>query len=112
MWSWSKFAIVLFVLFFLFDLTGCILLVEVKSNQKGYQKATKQMFDGKDRLEEILSTLGITTEWKYVGVFYAHVGSELKLFDCQHCSIFSIIGKDEIPVKLKKVDEEVLGKQT
>ena len=48
-------------------------MVEVKSNQKGYQKATKQMFDGKDRLEEILSTLGIAAEWKY---------KVLSLLDC------------------------------
>ena len=93
----------------IFDSTGYVLLVEVKSSQKGYQKATKQMFDGKERLEEILSALGITA-WKYVGVFYAQIGIELPLFDCQHCSIFAIIGKDEIPDKLKKAEEEVMNK--
>ena len=89
---------------------GSVMLVEVKSNQKGYQKAMKQMFDGKERIEEIFSALGITTEWKYVGIFYAHIGIDTPLFDCRHCSTFAIIGEDKIPNKLKKVEEEVRDK--
>ena len=51
------------------------MLLEVKYNQKAYQKATKQLFDGKEKLEEVLFKLGMTTTtWKYVGVFYAQVG--------------------------------------
>ena len=96
----------LFTTVFIF-LKGYVLLVEVKSNQKGYQKATKQMFDGKDRLEEIFSALGITTTWQYIGVFYAQCGMELPLFDCQYCSMFAIIGEDEIPHKLRRVEDEV-----
>ena len=85
-------------------------MVEVKSSQRGYQKATKQMFDGKERLEEIFSALGITA-WKFVGVFYAQNGLELPLFDCQHCSTFAIITEDEIPSKLKNVEKEVQLRQ-
>ena len=43
------------------------MLLEVKSNQKGYQKAKKQLFDGKARLEELLAAIGLkTTLWKYI----------------------------------------------
>ena len=60
-----------FVTMYLF-IIGYIMLVETKAHQKSYQKARKQLFDGKDRLEEVLSDFGFATAWKYVGVFYAH----------------------------------------
>ena len=53
--------------------------LEVKSSQKAYQKAVKQLFDGKERLEEIFAVLGKTSAWKFVGVFYAHNAAELPL---------------------------------
>jgi hypothetical protein len=81
---------------------------EAKSNQKGYQKAIKQLFDGKDRYEEVFSALGLTTAWKHVGVFYAHIAGELRLFDCDPCSIFAIIGEEQIPGKMKNVEEVVV----
>ena len=82
--------------------------LEVKSNQKAYQKATKQLFDGKERLEEIFAAIGMTSEWKFVGVFYAHIAAELPLFDCPPCSTFAIIGEEEIAKKLPKIEEEVM----
>ena len=76
--------------------------MEVKANQKGYQKAIKQLFDGKDRLAEVFSILGLFTTWKHVGIFYAHVAAELPLFNCDLCSTFAIIGEEQIPGKLKR----------
>ena len=84
--------------------------LEVKSNQKAYQKATKQLFDGKERLEEIFAAIGMTSEWKFVGVFYAHIAAELPLFDCANCCTFAIIGEEEIHKKLPKIEEEVMKK--
>ena len=86
------------------------MLVEVKSNQKAYQKATKQLFDGKERLEEIFSILGMTTAWQYIGVFFALEGDGTPLFDCEKCSTFAIIGEDLIPEHLETIDEEVVKK--
>ena len=75
---------------------GFIATIEVKANQKGYQKAIRQIFDAIDRLQEVFSILGLSTEWKHVGIFYAHIGAEMPLFDCDPCSIFAIIGEDQI----------------
>ena len=82
------------------------MLIEVKSSQKQYQKATKQLFDGKQRLEEVFSALGLTTAWKYIGVFYAFQGSEVPLFECENCSVFVIIGDESFPNKMKIIEEE------
>ena len=83
------------------------MLLEVKSNQKRYQKAKKQLFDGKARLEELLASIGLkTTLWKYIGVFNAQIPDELPLFKCKKCSIFAIIG-DSIPENLKIIEDEV-----
>ena len=83
--------------------------VEVKSSQKAYQKSIKQLFDGKDRMEEVFSVLGLTTAWKHVGVFYADVPGKLPLFDCEPCSTFAIIGEGEIPGKMKRIDELIIS---
>ena len=83
------------------------MLLEVKSNQKGYQKAKKQLFDGKAQLEELLAAIGLkTTLWKYIGVFNAQIPDKLPLFNCKKCSIFAIIG-DSIPENLKIIEDEV-----
>ena len=83
------------------------MLLEVKSNQKGYQKAKKQLFDGKARLEELLAAIGLkNTFWKYIGVFNAQIPDKLPLFNCKKCSIFAIIG-DSIPENLKIIEDEV-----
>ena len=84
-----------------------MMLIEVKCNQKGYQKATKQLFDGKERIEEVFSSLGTTTKWKYVGVFYAQLAAELPLFDCEPCSTFAIVGEDQIPEKMEAIGKLV-----
>ena len=86
------------------------MLIEVKSSQKQYQKATKQLFAGKERLEEVFSALGLTTAWKYIGVFYAFQGSEAPLFECENCSGFAIIGDESFANKMKIIEEEVAKK--
>ena len=86
------------------------MLIEVKSSQKQYQKATKQLFAGKERLEEVFSALGLTTAWKYIGVFYAFKGSEAPLFECENCSGFAIIGDESFANKMKIIEEEVAKK--
>lgn len=86
------------------------MLVEVKSRQKAYQKATKQLLDGKERLEEIFSILGMTTAWQYIGVFFALEGDGTPLFDCEKCSTFGIIGEELIPQHLVTIEEEVAKK--
>ena len=87
------------------------MIIEAKTNQRGYQKAIPQLFDGKDRLEEVFSILGLSTTWKHVGVFYAHVAGDLPLFNCDPCSIFAIIGEDQIPGKLESIDKLVVQSQ-
>ena len=83
------------------------MLLEVKSNQKGYQKAKKQLFDGKAQLEELLAAIGLkTTLWKYIGVFNAQIPDKLPLFNCKKCSVFAIIG-DSIPENLRIIEDEV-----
>ena len=86
------------------------MLVEVKSNQKKYQTATKQLFDGKERLEEVFSILGMTTAWQYIGVFFALEGDGTPLFDCENCSIYGIIGEELIPEHLVAIEKEVAKK--
>ena len=86
------------------------MLIEVKYNQKAYQKATKQLFDGKDRLEEIFSILGMTTAWQYIGVFFALEGDGTPLFDCEKCSTFGIIGEESIAEHLETIEEEISKK--
>ena len=78
---------------------------EVKWNQKQYQKAKKQLFDGIERIQEILAAIGLTaTSWKLVVVFFAFVGTE---FVCERCSIFSIIGEAAIHPNIQSIEEKV-----
>ena len=86
------------------------MLIEVKSNQKAYQKATKQLFDGKERLEEVFSTLGMTTAWQYIGVFFALKGDGTPLFDCKGCSTYAIIEEESITEPFEIIEEEVSKK--
>ena len=89
------------------------MLLEVKSSgKKGpYQSATKQLFDGIERLQDVFASIGLTTTtWKYVGVFSALHGSEKPLFDCENCSLFTIIGEESIPTNFKLIEEEVAKK--
>ena len=72
------------------------MLIEVKSSIKAYQKATKQLFDGIERLQEVFGSVGSSTQWLFVGVFVSFSGSEKPLFDCKECSIFAIVGEDSI----------------
>ena len=81
---------------------------EVKWNQKQYQKAKKQLFDGIERIQEILAAIGLTaTSWKLVVVFFAFVGTE---FECDRCSIFTIIGEAAIHPNLQRIEEKVAKK--
>ena len=89
------------------------MLLEVKSSGKigPYQSATKQLFDGIERLQDVFASIGLTTTtWKYVGVFSALHGSEKPLFDCENCSMFIIIGEESIPTNLKLIEEEIQKK--
>ena len=84
------------------------MVVEVKWNKKQYQKAKKQIFDGLQRVEEILAGLGLkSTHFQFVGVFFALNGNE---FECDHCSIFSIIGERSIQPKMKIIEKRVIEK--
>ena len=83
------------------------MLMEVKSNQKSYQKSQKQLFDGKERLEEVFAALGLTTLWKYVGVFFAQFGTGSPLFSCEKCSIFAIVDIKTFPEKMKAMEKEI-----
>ena len=87
------------------------MLIEVKSNQKAYQKATKQLFDGFEGLKEVFGELGITTLWLYVGVFISLSGNEFPLFDCSNCSIFALVGKESISSNFKLIEEYVVRRQ-
>ena len=83
------------------------MLLEVKSNQRAYQKSKKQLFDGIERLQEVFATLGITSHWPYAGVFFALIGGDEPLFECEDCSIFAIIGEEMIPQNFRIIEEEV-----
>ena len=85
---------------------GYLMVIEVKANISKYQKAKKQLFDSKERIEEICHILGPTTKWLFVGVFYAHQNSSGKpIFDCEPCSVFGIVGEEAIGDKLAQIDE-------
>ena len=88
------------------------MIVEVKSNQKQYQKAKKQLFDGQEKIEEVFAAIGLTTtNWHYVGVFFALIGDKDIVCDCDLGSHFAIIGEESIPKKLKIIEELVAKKQ-
>ena len=94
--------------FHVFFLLGYTMIVEVKSNQKAFQRAKKQLFDGQEKIEEVFAAIGLTTtSWLYVGVFFALIGDEEINCDCDICSHFAIIGEESIPKKLKIIEELV-----
>ena len=88
------------------------MLIEVKSNKRhgSYQKATRQLFIGKESLEKIFSAIGATTKWQYVGVFFALIDDDTCFFECDNCSNFVIVGEEEIFKKFKIVEEKVAEK--
>ena len=55
------------------------MFVEVKSSQNGYQKAMTQLFDGKKRLQEAYSAIGLSTKFKYVDVSFTHMLQQICL---------------------------------
>ena len=84
------------------------MLMEAKSSQNSYQKSQKQIFDGKERIEEVLASIGIKVKWKYVGVFFAENGSEVPLFNCEKCSFFAIIDIKTFTKKMKMIEVQVM----
>ena len=88
------------------------MLIEVKSNKRhgSYQKATKQLFIGKESLEKIFSAIGATTKWQYVGVFFALIDDDNCVFECDNCSNFVIVGEEEMFEKFKIIEEKVAEK--
>ena len=83
------------------------MLIEVKSSQKAYQKATKQLFDGIDRFKEVLGAIGLKSPWLYVGVFISFKANDTPLFDCERCSIFAIVGEESMQTNFKIIDKQV-----
>ena len=94
------------------NILGYCMLIEVKSNKRhgSYQKAKKQLFCGKASLEKIFSAIGTTTQWLYVGVFFALVDDDKCSFECENCSNFVIVGEEQIFEKIKIVEEKVSQK--
>ena len=95
--------------FILINVTkGYIMIIEVKASTALFQKAKKQMFDSKEKIEEICGILGPNTQWQFVGVFFALEDKSKKpLFDCScplPCDTFSIVGRENIENKLRKID--------
>ena len=98
--------------FIVLNLTrGYVMAVEVKANGSLYQKAKHQLFDAKERIQEVLRAIGLSTEWLFVGVFFAQAMPKLTdgkvFFDCDECSTFAIIGPENIEEKLIRIDEKV-----
>ena len=87
---------------------GYIMVIEVKASTSLFQKAKKQMFDSKEKIEELCGILGPTTQWLFLGVFFALEDKTGKpFFDCSchlPCDTFSIIGRENIEDKLRKID--------
>ena len=84
------------------------MILEVKWTQKLYQKTKKQLFDGMERIQEILAVIGLLDAgWQLVGVFFAYVGTE---FECETCSIFTIIGDSAIHSNMERIENKVAEK--
>ena len=81
------------------------MLIETKSSAKAFQRSVKQLYDGKERLAEMFSALGLETKWKYVGVFITMSGNQL--FDCKNCSNFFIIGEESILPQFQIIEEKI-----
>ena len=95
--------------FIVFNVTkGYIMIIEVKASSSLFQKAKKQMFDSKEKIEEICGILGPSTQWLFLGVFFALEDNlEKPLFDCScplPCDTFAIIGRENIENKLRRID--------
>ena len=86
---------------------GYVMNLEVKVDSKKFKSAKPQLYDGKNRLDEIFSEIGLSSGWKFIGVFYAQTGE--KLFDCpkDKCSTYAIIGEDQIEEKLKQIEKHI-----
>ena len=99
--------------FVVFNLSkGYMMIIETKSTAGigMYQKAKKQIGNGKSRLEELCGAIAEKTQWKFSGVFFALHEGEKPLFVCdcdKNCEIFAIIGEDQIPLKLPLVEKKV-----
>ena len=87
---------------------GYILVVEVKSSSKQYSKGKKQLLDSKERIAEIVGNVMATTKWKFAGVFIAKSKSEKEMFDCEKCSLFTIIGIENIAKQLPEIEKQIL----
>ena len=87
---------------------GYILVVEVKSSSSQYSKGKKQLLDSKERIAEIVGNVMATTKWKFAGVFIAKSKSEKDMFNCEKCSLFTIIGIDNIVNQLPEIEKEIL----
>ena len=87
---------------------GYILVVEVKSSSSQYAKGKKQLLDTKERIAEIVGNVMATTKWKFAGVFIAKSKSFKPMFNCEKCSLFTIIGIDNIAKQLPKIEKEIL----
>ena len=93
---------------------GYIMVIEVKASTSLFQKAKKQMFDSKEKIEEICGILDLKTQWLFLGVFFALEDKTNKpFFDCschEPCDTFAIIGHENIEDKLKKIDTIAIQK--
>ena len=87
---------------------GYILVIEVKSSSKQYSKGKKQLLDSKERVAEIVGNVMAATKWKFAGVFIAKFKSEKDMFDCENCSLFTIIGIDNIAKQLPEIEKQIL----
>ena len=87
---------------------GYILVVEVKTSSSQYSKGKKQLLDAKKRIAEIVGNVMATTKWKFAGVFIAKSKSEKEMFNCEKCSLFTIIGIDNIINQLPEIEKEIL----
>ena len=95
--------------FIVFNVTkGYIMIIEVKASSSLFPKAKKQMFDSKEKIEELCGILGPSTQWLFLGVFFALEDNlEKPLFDCScplPCDTFSITGHENIETKLRRID--------
>ena len=101
--------------FVIFNLSkGYMMIIETKSTESRgmFQKAKKQLLDGKSRLEEICAAIAAVTKWKFCGVFYASatVESGERPFTCdcnKKCDLFSIVGEEAFEFHFRQIEEEI-----
>ena len=87
---------------------GYILVIEVKASSSQYSKGKKQLLDAKERIAEIVGNVMAATKWKFAGVFIAKSKSEKEMFNCEKCSLFTIIGIDNIVKQLPEIEKKIL----